>query len=117
MVRKSLTSSTVLYSWMINPGTEAPIVIESNVHNIPEKVTIFAFYLLNQFKAILLGVLRMKILPIAAESDPRRQNSDFPTSKSNLNHTPVITKAAPIIKEIRIPCLFSSQLQGTENRG
>ena len=110
-------SSTVFDSSMRKPGTEAPIVIESKVHNIPVKVTILTLYLLNQFRATLLGVLSMKMLPIAANNEPKRQKYDLPTSNSNLSQTPDTMKTAPTTKEILMPCLLSNQLQGKENSG
>jgi hypothetical protein len=59
----------------------------------------------------------MKIFPIAAKAEPRRQKTDIPTYSRSLSHTPEMTKAAPMMKEIRIPCLLMSQLQGKEKRG
>jgi len=112
-----LISSIELELLIMKPGTEAPIVIESKVTKIPVKVTMFTFYLLNQFKANLLGVFKMKIFPIATKKEPKRQNFESPTFKSNLIQIPVVTKAAPTANEIFMPYLFRSQLQGTEKRG
>ncbi len=67
--------------------------------------------------AILLGVFRIKILPIAAKVDPIKQKIELPLSKSNLSHTPTIKKPPPTIKLVRIPCLLISQLQGNAKRG
>jgi hypothetical protein len=55
------------------PGIEAPTVSEINVDRIPVNVTIGTASTLNQFKETLLGVLRIKILPIAAKTDPIKQ--------------------------------------------
>ena len=69
-----LTSSIVLTSFLImKPGRAAPIVIESKLKLIPVKATKFTAEDLNQLIATLLGLLRMKILPIAAKADPNRQ--------------------------------------------
>jgi hypothetical protein len=71
----------------------------------------------NQFRATLLGVLRMKILPTAAKPDPNRQNRGFPTYSKSRIHTPAITSTPPQMKLMRIPYLLSTQLQGKAKRG
>lgn len=59
----------------------------------------------------------MKILPIAANHDPRRQKIDCLTSNNSLSQTPAMTKAAPTINPIRIPYLLMIQLQGKAKTG
>jgi hypothetical protein len=115
--RKRRISSSELFFLIKKPGTEAPTVIESKVANIPAKVIIFTLYCPNQFIATLLGVFSMKMLPIAANREPKRQKYGSPTFNSSLSQTPADTKMAPIINPICIPYLFKSQLQGTEKRG
>lgn len=85
------------------PGIEAPRVTDNKLNKIPVKPTMFTFSDLNQFNAILLGVFRIKMFPIAASVDPSRQKIELPLSKSNRNHTPLIIKAPPTIKLTRIP--------------
>lgn len=102
---------------MRKPGPDAPSVMEIRLKRIPVNATILTLYDLNQFTAILLGVLSMKILPIAAKAEPIRQKIELPSSSNNLSHTPAITNTAPTIKLTRIPCLLSSQLQGKAKMG
>ena len=68
-----LISSTGVLSSMMSPGTEAPMVMDRSVAKMPVKVTRPACSLLNQLTATLLGVFKIKIFPMAAEADPRRQ--------------------------------------------
>jgi hypothetical protein len=115
--RNRRISSSELSFLIKNPGTEAPTVRDSREAKIHVKVTILTFYFPNQFSATLLGVFRMKMLPIAAKSEPKRQKIGSPTCISSLNHTPADTKTAPTINDLCMPYLFSNQLQGTEKRG
>jgi len=115
--RNRRISSTELSFLIINPGTEAPTVKDSKEAKIPVKVTMLTFYCPNQFNATLLGVLRIKMFPIAAKSEPKRQKIGSPTCNNSLSQTPADTKMAPTMNPMCIPYLFSSQLQGTEKRG
>ncbi len=67
--------------------------------------------------AILLGVFRIKMLPIAASAEPIKQKIEFPLFNNNRNHTPLIKKEPPTKNPTRIPCLLMSQLQGNANTG
>ncbi len=115
--RKRRISSSELFFFIINPGTEAPTVIDSNEAKIPVNVTMLTFYCPNQFNATLLGVFRIKMLPIAAKSEPKRQKMGSPTCINSLSQAPADTKTAPTINAMCMPYLFSNQLQGTEKRG
>ena len=113
-----MTCSTVpFWSSISNPGIEAPSVIDNKLNNIPVKPTVFTFYDLNQLIAILLGVFRMKMLPIAASAEPTKQKIEFPLFNNNRIHTPQIKKQPPTMNPMRIPCLLISQLQGKANTG
>ena len=98
-------------------GTEAPRVIDRRVARIPVNVTILTLSLLNQFRATLLGVLRMNMLPIAASIEPIKQYTDCPTSKNSLSQTPEIMKIVPITKDSLMPYLLMNQLQGKAKMG
>ena len=116
--RSRLTSSAVLLVSLIKyPGNEAPNVTESKLNNIPVKDTIFTWLDLNQFKASLLGVLRMNMLPIAANAEPIKQKTEFPSWSKSLNHTPATVKMDPAIKLTLMPFLLMSQLQGNAKSG
>lgn len=93
------------------------MVIESRVARMPVKVTMFTRSLLNQFRATLLGVLRIKMLPTAASADPSKQKKDYPSAINSLIHTPATTRIAPIAKLRCIPFLLISQLHGSANTG
>jgi hypothetical protein len=118
MNKRFLTSATVLVlSFIRNPGTAAPSVIDSSVNRMPVKDTILTVSDLNQFTASLLGVFSTKILPIAASAEPIKQKMEFSYSISSRSHTPPTVKTAPIIKLTLMPFLLISQLQGKANSG
>lgn len=93
------------------------MVIESRVAKMPVNVTMLTRSLLNQLRATLLGVLSIKMFPMAASAEPSKQNIDDPYCSSNLIQTPAVTRIAPMMKLIRIPFLLMSQLQGRANIG
>ncbi len=72
---------------------------------------------LNQLTAILTGELNTKILPIADNMDPMRQNNGLSICMSVLIQTPEITKKAPMRNPTRIPYLSRIQLIGNEKIG
>ncbi len=72
--KKEIMSSMELALLKIRPGKEAPKVIEIRFAKTAEKIILGTDSCLNQFTAILLGELSIKIFPIAARVDPNRQN-------------------------------------------
>ena len=102
---------------MRKPGKAAPSVIDNRLKRIPVNATMFTRYDLNQIMANLLGVLRMKMLPMAASPDPKRQKIEVPSSSSNLSQTPAITNTPPTTKLTRMPWRLMSQLQGKAKIG
>jgi hypothetical protein len=68
-----MISSALLVDFTNIPGRVIPRAIETRLISTPKLVTIGTCYDLNQFNAILLGVFKMKIPPIAESKDPRRQ--------------------------------------------
>ena len=74
---KDLMSYAVLLVEMSRPGRKSPIEVERAVLRMQAKVTMGICSLLNQLRATLLGVLRMKMVPMAPTSDPERQRYGF----------------------------------------
>ena len=58
---------------MNTPGMDNPMATETKVISTLIKVMMGTISDLNQFKAIRLGVFKIKIPPIADESEPSRQ--------------------------------------------
>ena len=71
--RRLLTSSIDDWRSIKKPGIEAPAVTEISEATTPMRETRLTLLVLNQVIAILLGVLRIKMLPIAANEEPNRQ--------------------------------------------
>lgn len=118
MNKSCLTSYEVeVVSLIRYPGSDAPNVTESKLKSIPVKEARFTMSDRNQLMATLLGVFKTKILPIAANPEPIKQNIEFSSSMSSRSHTPPMVNTAPTIKLTRIPFLLMSQLQGKANRG
>ena len=115
--RNCLMSSTELYLLIMKLGTEAPNVKDKRLIRIPVNVIIPTFSCRNQLRATLLGVFRMNMLPTDANPDPSRQKIDCLTSNNSLNQTPTTRKLDPSMKEMRMPYLLMTQLQGKANSG
>ncbi len=90
------------------------MAIETRLVSIPADATRGTCFELNQLRAILLGVFRMKTPPIPARSEPRRQIKGSLICRKVLSQTPVMTSAAERKKLILMPFLLRSQLQGKE---
>ena len=116
-IKKCLISFVDEFLSIMKLGTEAPRVIDRRVARIPVNVTILTLSLLNQFRATLLGVLRMNMLPMAASIEPIKQYTDCPTSNNSLSQTPEIMKIVPITKDSLMPYLLMNQLQGNAKMG
>lgn len=116
-LRKFTISSFVLDLLRISPGTEAPRVIDIRFARTARKTVLGIDSTLNQFVATLLGELTMKMLPMAAKSDPTRHQIGFSYYKSVLSQTPPIRNAPPTKKPFCIPYFSKNQLQGNAMMG
>ncbi len=73
-LKKAIISSIELLLLRTRPGSEAPRVIEMRLARTAAKIILGTDYCLNQLTAILLGEFNIKILPIAARVEPKRQS-------------------------------------------
>ena len=99
------------------PGRAAPAVADMRFATTPSTDTSPTCLGPNQFIATLLGVLRMKMFPMAAREEPRRHQVGLPTVSKIRSHTPAVTRIAPMRRQTPIPILAIMRLQGKAKRG
>ena len=112
-----LTYDTEEFLSMKKPGREAPAVTDIREATTPKADTTPACLAPNQLAATLLGVLRIKMLPIAPKQEPMMHQVGSPTSRRALSHAPPVTRTAPIRRQMPVPTLAMRKLQGKANNG
>lgn len=115
--KKNVMLSWVEFSVSTRPGTDAPKVMDIRLASTARNTVFGMDSVLNQLAAILLGELRIKMLPRAARTEPIKQKRMRSSAIRIRNQTPPTTKNPPMMKPIRMPYRSRIQLQGTANSG